>query len=113
MQTIMQNHAITSGEMAVTWQGRLVLAHGYTLNPGPNDILVQPSSLFRIASISKPITATLINRLIQEGRLSLDAPIGQFIDLTPAGGQSADPRLATITIRNLLEHLAGFGDHQS
>ncbi|MEO7015751.1 MAG: hypothetical protein ABI067_04315, partial [Leifsonia sp.] len=44
MQTFMQNHAIPSGEMAVTWQGRLVLAHGYTLNPGPNDIVVQPQS---------------------------------------------------------------------
>jgi CubicO group peptidase (beta-lactamase class C family) len=113
MQTIMQNHDITSGEMAVTWQGRLVLAHGYTLNPGPNDILVQPYSQFRIASISKQITSTLINRLIQDGRLSLDATLGQFVDLTPLPGRTADPRLATITIRNLLEHLAGFGDYAS
>ncbi len=113
MHTLMQNHAIPSAQMAVTWQGRLVLAHGYTLNPGANDILVQPQSLFRIASDSKQITSVLINRLIQEGRLSLTATIGQFIDLTPPPGKSADPRLATITIRNLLEHLAGFGDHAS
>lgn len=109
MHTIMANHAIPSGEMAITWQGRLVLAHGYTLNPGPDDIVVQPTSLFRIASVTKPITSTLINRLIQEGRLSLDDTIGQYIDLAPPPGGSADPRLATITIRNLLEHLAGFG----
>ena len=64
MHTLMQNHAIPSAQMAVTWQGRLVLAHGYTLNPGANDILVQPQSLFRIASDSKQITSVLINRLI-------------------------------------------------
>ena len=109
MQTVMAAHGIPSGAMAVTWQGRLVLAHGYTLDPGPDDIVVQPQSLFRIASVSKPITSTLINRLIQEGRLSLDDTLGEFVDLTPPPGQTADPRLATITVRNLLEHLAGLG----
>ncbi len=113
MHTFMQNHAIPSGQIAVTWQGRLVLAHGYTLNPAPNDIVVQPQSLFRIASDSKQITSVLINRLIQEGRLALTDTLGQFISLTPPPGQTADPRLASITIRNLLEHLAGFGDHAS
>jgi CubicO group peptidase (beta-lactamase class C family) len=113
MQTLMQNHAIPSAEMAITWQGRLVMAHGYTLNPGANDIVVQPQSLFRVASLSKQITSTLINRLIQEGRLSLTSTIGQFISLTPPAGGTVDPRLATITVRNLLEHLAGFGDYQS
>jgi CubicO group peptidase (beta-lactamase class C family) len=109
MHTIMANHAITAGAMAVTWQGRLVMAHGYTLNPETDDIVVQPQSLFRIASVSKPITSTLINRLIQEGRLSLTDTIGEYVDLTPPPGGTADPRLATITVRNLLEHLAGFG----
>jgi len=109
MHTIMTNHAIPSGAMAVTWQGRLVMAHGYTLNQGPDDIVVQPQSLFRIASVTKPITSTLINRLIQEGRLSLEDTLGEYVDLTPPPGETADPRLATITIRNLLEHLAGLG----
>lgn len=59
MHTTMASHAIPSGEMAVTWQGRLVMAHGDTLDPGPNDIVVQPDSMFRIASLSKPITSTL------------------------------------------------------
>jgi CubicO group peptidase (beta-lactamase class C family) len=109
MHAVMTSHAIPSGAMAVTWQGRLVLAHGYTLNPGADDLIVQPDSLFRIASVSKPITSTLINRLIQEGRLSLDDTLGEYVDLTPPPGGTADPRLATITVRNLLEHLAGLG----
>lgn len=109
MHAIMAAHAIPAGAMAVVWQGRLVMAHGYTLNPGPRDIVVQPQSLFRIASVSKPITATLVNRLIREGRLALTDTLDRFVDLTPRPGASADPRLATITVRNLLEHLAGFG----
>ncbi len=110
MQNLMTTRAIPSGQVAVAWQGRLVLARGYSLNPGPNDIIVQPDSLFRVASISKPITATLVNRLIQDGQLSPSATIGSFIDLTPRPGATADPRLANVTVRNLLEMLGGFPD---
>jgi CubicO group peptidase (beta-lactamase class C family) len=108
MNGLMTNHNITSGQLALVWQGRLVLARGYSFNPGPSDLVTQPDSLFRIASLAKPITSTLVNRLIQEGRLSLDRRVADFVDLTPAPGQAADPRLASITIRNLLEHLGGF-----
>ena len=94
MKNLMTANNVPSGAIAIAWQGRMVLAHGYSLNPGPDDIVTQPTSLFRIASNSKPITSTLVNRLIQEGRLSPTATIGQYIDLTPRPGKTADPRLA-------------------
>ena len=50
---------------------------------------------------------------MQDGLLSLDDTIDQFVDLTPIPGQTADPRLATITVRNLLEHLSGIGAYGS
>lgn len=109
MRNVMQGPfgEIPAVALAVTYRGRLVLAHGYTL--GGTAPLTQPQSLFRIASVSKQITSTLINRLIQEGRLSLDDTLGQFVSLTPAPGQTIDPRLASITVRSLLEHLSGLG----
>ncbi len=110
MRTLMTNANIPSGAIAVAWDGRLVLARGYSWNPGPNDSVTQPTSLFRLASVSKPITSTLVNRLIQEGRLAPNDTIGQYVDLTPRPGTTADPRLATVTVRNLLEMLGGFGD---
>ncbi len=108
---LMNQHDITQAEMAITWQGRLVLAHGYTRNRGPNDVGVQPVTRMRIASNSKQITSILVNRLIQDGALSLNDTLSQFVDLTPLPGESADPRLAKVTVRNLLEHLAGFGNY--
>ena len=108
MHTIMASHGITSAELAVTWQGRLVLAHGYSLNPGTGDIVTQPGSLMRIASNSKQITSILVNRLIQDGMLSPTDKLGQYIDLDTLPGEFADPRLANVTVRNLLEHLGGF-----
>lgn len=70
MQTFMQARSITAGQLAVTYQGRLVLARGYTYSDD-SSLSVQPTSLFRIASLSKSITAAAIMRLVQDGKLSL------------------------------------------
>lgn len=112
MQDLMTTRDIPSGALAITWQGRLVYARGFSWNPGPDDIVTQPTSLFRIASVSKPLTSTLVNRLIQDGELSLDATAAQYVDLTPLPGRSNDPRLSSVTVRDLLEHLGGFGSPQ-
>ena len=110
MHNFMSSHGVTSAQLAMTWNGRLVLAHGYSLNPGTGDIVTEYDSTLRIASVSKQITSILVNRLIQEGRLSLGNTLGQYFDLTPPPGKTADSRLANVTVRNLLEHLAGFGN---
>jgi CubicO group peptidase (beta-lactamase class C family) len=113
MRTLMESLDIPSGQLAVTWQGRLVLARGYSWNPGPADILVQPDSLFRIASVTKPITATLVNRLIQDGQLDLDDTLGELVDIELLPNEQADPRLTGVTVRNLLEHRAGLGTYNT
>ena len=101
---------ISGGALAVTRNGRLVLARGYTYSDDAEDLIVQPTSLFRIASISKPVTSAAVLRLAQDGQLSLDDKIANLLTLTPPNGQSADPRLASVTVRNLLQHLGGW-DH--
>ncbi len=105
----MQDHDIPDGQLAVTWQGRLVLARAYnnhSENPADN------RTRFRIASNSKPLTSTLLHRLQQDGKLSLDDTIDQYLDLTPHGGSTVDERLKVVTVRNLLQHLGGFGAPQ-
>jgi len=114
MTAFMKQRGITSGSLAVTTQGRLVKATGYSISYNGTKTVaakqVQPTTLFRVASISKPITATAISRLVQDGKLSLNTPVGNLVDLTPPPGQTADPRLSGTTIRRLLQHLGGFGD---
>jgi CubicO group peptidase (beta-lactamase class C family) len=113
MLGFMKAHGITCGSLAVTTGGRLVKTSGYTVSsrwlPVGSD-LVQPTSLFRIASITKPITATAISRLAQEGRLDLDAPIGSLVDLTPLPGWTGTEHLDQVTLRFVLEHRGGWGD---
>jgi N-acyl-D-amino-acid deacylase len=70
---------------------------------------VQPDALFRIASVSKPITSAAIMTLVEEGKLELDDRVAPFIaHLTPAPGATVDPRWEQITIRHLLSHSGGW-----
>src|SRR5262245_30558460 len=61
------------GALAVVKDGRLVYAKGFGLGDVVNKAPVEPTSLFRIASLSKPITAVAVLRLAQEKKLDLDA----------------------------------------
>jgi CubicO group peptidase (beta-lactamase class C family) len=92
LRNFMQARNISGGALAVTRNGRLVLARGYTYSEDPQDLLVQPTSLFRIASLTKPLTATVVLRLVQDGKLSLDDKVVNRISLTPA--RRSDPRPA-------------------
>jgi len=55
------------------------------------------------------VTAAAVLRLVEQGRLSLDAPAFALLPhLTPLPNATVDPRLATITVRHLLEHAGGW-----
>lgn len=68
------------------------------------------SARFRIASVSKVVTATVVLRLVEAGSLDLDRPI--LDDLSVATGWPlGDPRMKVITTRHLLSHLSGFASN--
>jgi len=93
--------------VAVTNQGRLVYARGFTW--GEEDYpITKPTSMFRVASCSKPITAIAIFQLVQQGRLSLEDRLADRVSLELPTGTEPDPRFADITIGHLLTHSAGW-----
>ena len=63
-----------------------------------------PQHLFRIASHSKTFTAASVLQLAEAGRLGLDDPATRHL---PWLAENPDPRVATITLRQLLSHRAG------
>jgi CubicO group peptidase (beta-lactamase class C family) len=68
---------------------------------------MREDTTFRLASVSKPIVATAALALVAQGRLSLDAPITQWLPwFRPA---LADGRVPDISLRQLLSHSAGLG----
>ena len=71
-----------------------------------------PDAGFRIASNTKTFVAAAILRLVEQEKISLDAPIAEFLspetdDALRAGGYRTD----TITVRNLLVHTGGVYDY--
>ena len=75
-------------------------------------------SIFRIASITKPITAAAVMLLVDEGRLALDEPVGRWLPelaepsvvRTPAGPvDDVVPADRPITVFDLLTSTAGYG----
>lgn len=111
---LMAKWDIPGGAVSVVKDGRLVLARGYGLADVECNVAVEPDSLFRIGSISKPITAAAILNLVEEGLLELDAKAFAIIDhLQPPSGSSIDPRIQDVTIRQLLQHTAGWERDQS
>ncbi|MGV9779411.1 serine hydrolase domain-containing protein, partial [Streptosporangium sp. NPDC003464] len=91
MKTYVKERDISCAQLAIIKNGKLVLARGYRYSDGTQALpSVDPTSLFRIASLSKHITSAAVMRLVQDGKLSLSAPVTTLLGLSA----EADPRLA-------------------
>jgi len=110
MHTFIRENEIPGGALAVAKDGRLLYARGFGWADRENKKPVQPHSLFRIASISKPITAVAVLRLVEEGKLKLDDRAFALLPHKPhlSKGGKVDARLEQITIRHLLQHRGGW-----
>lgn len=110
MTNLLSTYGIPGGQMALTYQGRLVYNRGFGMADVASQTPVQPNSVFRIASISKPITAVAIMKLYEQGLISLDAKVfGATGILNDAIYQNIlDPQVTNITVRNLLQHTGGW-----
>ena len=105
----MNKWGIKGTSLAIVKDDRLVYAHGFGISNKNQDPVV-PGNIFRVASVSKLITAVGIMTLVDEHRLSLNdkvfGPDGILND--SIFNQVRDKRLYKITVRNLLSHTGGW-----
>jgi N-acyl-D-amino-acid deacylase len=115
LTSFMAERKVPGAALAVVKDGRLVLARGYGWADREAKEPVRPGSLFRIASLSKPITAAAVLHLAQSGKLPLEAKIFDVLELQRHAGpkDEVDPRLKQVTVRQLLQHTAGFDREKS
>lgn len=101
---------LKGASMAIVKDGRLVYAKGYGYADAENKEKVHPGHKFRIASVSKLITAVAIMKLVDEKKFSLsDTVFGKNGILNDKLYTTArDPRMYHITIKQLLNHTAGW-----
>jgi CubicO group peptidase (beta-lactamase class C family) len=108
----MTKHSIPGLSLAITRDDRLVYAQGFGFADTSTGVIVHPDNLFRIASVSKPITAIAVMRLIEQGKLSLSSKVfgsGSLLGTT-FGTNPYSTRTLSITVQHLLEHTSGYSN---
>jgi len=108
---LMKDWAITGATFAMMKNGKLVYTKGYGFADRQNRVRMQPQHRFRIASVSKLITAVGIMKLKEWGMLGLDEPVfgpNGILNDSIFSGAIRDKRIYRITTRHLLTHSAGW-----
>ncbi len=90
--------------IAVVHRGNIIYKKCYGLANLEHSIPVISQSPFKIASLTKPITAIAIMQLVEKGEVSLDENVSYYLDYLPKEWN-------TITVRQLLSHTSGLADY--
>lgn len=100
--------AVPGMAIGVVFQDELVFAKGYGVRDTGSGAPVDPDSVFQLASVSKPVGATVIAALVGEGVVDWDSRIS---DLDPSFAMFEPWVTREITIRDLYAHRSGLPEH--
>ncbi|MGA2352101.1 MAG: serine hydrolase domain-containing protein, partial [Terracidiphilus sp.] len=104
---VLEQTGVPSASVAVVQRGKLVFTHAYGKARLASDsapaINATPQMRYSIGSISKQFTAAAILLLQEEGKLSLDDPVGKYVPGLTRGNE--------VTIRQILSHTSGYQDY--
>jgi len=97
-------HQVFSGTVLIAQNGKILLEKGYGWADQGKRVPNQPSTRFRIGSVTKQFTAMAILLLQEQGKLRVQDPICEYIRGCPATWKA-------ITIQHLLTHTSGIHDY--
>ncbi|WP_158265537.1 serine hydrolase domain-containing protein [Blastopirellula marina] len=107
-----ENNDVAGAVTIVIEDGKVVHLSGLGKANIQADKPMRPGAMFAIASMTKPITATALMTLVEEGKVGLDDPVSKYIPEF-ADVKFEDKTLdKPITIRQCLTHTAGLGGSQ-
>jgi serine beta-lactamase-like protein LACTB len=86
--------------LAIVVDNQWAFSKGYGLSDLEKKIAARNDTVYRLASLTKSLTATAVMQLVDEGKLDLDAPIQKYCPIFPE-------KQWPVTSRQLLTHLAG------
>tara|TARA_R110000868_G_scaffold108065_6_gene295396 strand:+ start:17704 stop:18165 length:462 start_codon:yes stop_codon:yes gene_type:complete len=94
---------VPGGAIGIIKDNALIYAKGYGIADLEHDIVITPSSVFYIGSVSKQFVAFCVLLLEEQGKLNLDDPIQKFLPDFPEYD-------SPLTIRHLIHHTSGIKD---
>jgi N-acyl-D-amino-acid deacylase len=115
MADFLHKHKVPGAALAITKDGRLVYARGFGYADVEKKEPVEPGSLFRIASVTKPFTVAAVLQLVEHGTLNMDDKVFETLKLEPLLEDDAkfDPRWKEITVEQVLHHKGGWDRDKS
>lgn len=99
-QQHLATHDLPGLAIAVSVGDQIIWSEGFGYADLEQRVPVWPTTKFRIASISKPLTAAAIAQLYDQGKIDVDAPIQQYVPTFPE-------KAYTVTTRQVGGHLGG------
>lgn len=94
--------------LCVSEQGKIVHSRAFGFSDQKRKVPTKPEALFRIASVSKPITAAVVRELIDEGKLQSNERVVDRLNIKASRDHEFDERYGEITISHLLDHRGGW-----
>jgi D-alanyl-D-alanine carboxypeptidase len=89
--------------LVVIRDGKIVKAKGYGLASVELNAPARPETVYELASATKPLVATAIMLLVQDGKVNLEGEVSKHLEQTPNTWKG-------LTVRHLLTHTSGIKD---
>lgn len=113
MTNFLAAHNFSAGTLALMKDSKLVFRQGYGWRDTHFDTVIHPDKLFRLASVTKTLTASCIYKLAAAGKLTTSIKIYDYLGIAPWGGVLGDSRITNITVQHLLDHAGGWNQYTS
>lgn len=102
----MSRQNIPGLSVAVVAENKLLWSNGYGMADIENFVPAKAGTVYRLGSISKPVTAVAVLQLAERGKLDLDAPVQKYCPAFPT-------KQWPVTSRQILGHLSGIRHYKS
>jgi CubicO group peptidase (beta-lactamase class C family) len=109
LEQLLKDGRVPGLAYALIRDGKVVETRGVGVRDTSTGVAVDQDTIFEAASLSKPVFAYAVLQLVDAGVLSLDAPLAKYVP----DYVRDDPRAASITVRNVLDHTTGLPNWRS
>ena len=106
IKKVMQAHDLPGFAIGIVKDNEVIYARGFGYKNIDTKKPVTTTTLFHMASISKPFVATAVMQLVEQGKIDLETPVTTYLPYF----QLDDERYKTITIQQMLSHVSGMPD---
>jgi len=109
VRRVMAERKIPSVAIAAMRDGRIVWEEGFGWADQERKVAATPTTMYSLASISKPVTGTGLMLLVQQGKVNLDVPANDYLEDAPLTAREG--RAADATVRRVANHTSGLPLH--